>query len=104
MEERFRDILNDHPPRRSRSRLEPYADLIVELRTRGRSFREIAELLGEKFDVAVTAAGVHDFVRRSKAKAQKRSVSPQPSYSLPKATTPQSPFTFDEAEPLKLSD
>ncbi len=95
MDQRFRDILNEHPPRRSRSRLEPYAELILELRNRGRSFREIAELLGEKFDVAVTAAGVHHFVRR-------RRDSLQPSQGKPRVVTNGKEFIFEEWRPLNL--
>ncbi len=55
------DSLTDKPPR---SRLEPHRELIQELRRRGRTYRDIANILAEKCQVEVTASGVHDFLRR----------------------------------------
>lgn len=55
------DSLTDKPPR---SRLEPHHELIQELRRRGRTYRDIANILAEKCQVEVTASGVHDFLRR----------------------------------------
>jgi IS30 family transposase len=63
MDERFQAILDNLPPKPPRSRLEPYWDLIRELRRRGRTYRDIAQLLAEKFEVAVSPSTVHDFVR-----------------------------------------
>lgn len=59
----FQDILDSLPEKPPRSRLEPYRELIDELRRRGRTFREIADLLGEKCHVETAASTIHDFVR-----------------------------------------
>jgi hypothetical protein len=60
---RFQDILDSLPENPPRSRLEPYRDLIEELRRRGRTFREIARILGEECHVETAASTIHDFVR-----------------------------------------
>jgi hypothetical protein len=62
-DDKFRDIIASLPEKVSRSRLEPYRELIAELRRLGRTYREIAHLLGEKCQVHVSAAAVHNFVR-----------------------------------------
>src|ERR1700683_3509496 len=69
MDAKFRDILDALPHKPPRSRLEPYREFIEELRNRGRTYRDIAEILAEKCALQVTASGVHDFVRtRTRAK------------------------------------
>ena len=42
MDKQLEDILNSLPPRAPRSRLEPFADLIDEMRRRSWTFRDIA--------------------------------------------------------------
>src|SRR6267378_6638911 len=64
MDTKFRQILDGLPDKPPRSRLEPYRELISELRRRGRTYRDIAHILAEKCQVQVTASGVHDFVRK----------------------------------------
>jgi len=62
-------ILESLPPKVPRSRLEPYRELIREMRRRGRTYREIAHVLGDRCQVQVTASAVHNFVsRRSRPK------------------------------------
>lgn len=63
MDDYLKKILDDLPDKPPRSRLEPYHDFIVELRRRGRTFREIAGILAEKCQVQVTGSGIHDFLR-----------------------------------------
>src|SRR5438034_2927757 len=75
MDAKFSDILDALPDKAPRSRLEPYRELIEELRRRGRTYREIAHILGEKCQVQVTAGGVHNFLRsrsRERGKSTKR--------------------------------
>ncbi len=105
------NILASVPARPPRSRLEPYRELIEELRRRRVTFREIAEILEEKCDVRVTRAAVHDFL-----KARVRTWKPLPQKPVPgvireiqKAGTTQSmaqdgeiTFEFDPSEPLNL--
>jgi len=69
MDAKFKEILDGRPSKRPRSRLEPYGELISELRRHGRTYRDIAHILAEKCQIQVTASGVHDFVRtRSRVK------------------------------------
>jgi hypothetical protein len=69
MDTDLKKILAELPIKPPRSRLEPYREFIEELRSRGRTYRDIAEILAEKCSLQVTASGVHDFVRtRTRAK------------------------------------
>jgi hypothetical protein len=61
--DKLREIIESLPEKRSRSRLEPYRQLIAELRRLRRTYREIAHVLGEKCQVQVSATAVHNFVR-----------------------------------------
>src|SRR6516162_4929908 len=45
MDRKFEDILDTLPEKPPRSRLEPYRELIGELRKRGRTYRDIAGIL-----------------------------------------------------------
>jgi len=63
MDDKWNDILNSLPPKRPRSRLEPYWELIGEMRRRGRTYREIACILAEKCQVGVSVSNLHHFVR-----------------------------------------
>ncbi len=63
MDEKFRAILDALPPKPPRSRLEPYRELIRELRNRGRTYREIAQVLEEHCRLSVAPSTVHGFVQ-----------------------------------------
>ena len=63
MDERFQAILDSLPPKPPRSRLEPYWELIREMRRRGRTYREIAQVLSDKCQVVVATSTIHDFVQ-----------------------------------------
>ena len=66
-EDTFKAILDSYPPKPSRSRLEPYAELILGLHRRGRTYREIARILSERCDIHAPRSTVNDFIRaRSK--------------------------------------
>ena len=70
MDERFTAILDSLPPKEPRSRLEPYRELIREMRRRGRTYREIAQVLAERCQLRVAPSTVHEFVsRRSRSKS-----------------------------------
>jgi len=115
MNDRLKAILEELPEKPPRSRLEPYKELIEELRRRGRTYKDIAALFSEKFSIRVTAAGVHDFVRRRRPATTKprldwmaeritgslRSIpAAAADTAIPQATQP---FTFDPDEPLRLT-
>jgi hypothetical protein len=63
MESRFQEILDSLPEKLPRSRLEPYLELVVELRRRGRTYRDITRILAEWCQVKVSVSTVHDFLR-----------------------------------------
>jgi hypothetical protein len=68
---KFEAILNSLPAKEPRSRLEPYGELVIEMRKRGRSYREIAQVLKKACGLKVGASTVNDFVlARSKSKAK----------------------------------
>jgi hypothetical protein len=72
---KFEAILNSLSAKEPRSRLEPYSELITEMRKRGRTYREIAQVLKKSCGLKVGASTVNDFVlARSKSKT-KRSLS-----------------------------
>ena len=63
MDERFQAILDSLPPKPPRSRLEPYGELIHELRRRGRSYREITAILADRCGIRVGVHTLYNFVR-----------------------------------------
>ena len=66
MDDKFQDILDGMPEKPPRSSLEPYRELINELRRRGRTYREIAHILAEKCQLRAAASTVNRFVRKRK--------------------------------------
>ena len=70
MDPRFEAVLKRLPQKRYRSCLEPYKDLIREMRKRGCCYREIAQVLYEEFGLKVGMSTINDFVlSRQKSKA-----------------------------------
>ena len=62
MDPRFEAVLKRLPQKRYRSCLEPYKDLIREMRKRGCCYREIAQVLHEEFGLKVGMSTINDFV------------------------------------------
>ena len=75
MENAHQAILDSLPPRRRRSKLEPYAALIRALRARGRSYREIVTILRERCGLRVAMHTVYHFVRARAQKTRRRASS-----------------------------
>ena len=63
MDREFRNILDSLPEKPPRSRLEPYGELIDGLRRRGRTYRDVVEILAEKCQLQVSISTLHDFLR-----------------------------------------
>jgi hypothetical protein len=61
MDDKIRAILDSIPKRRQRSKLEPYAELIEQLRRRGHTYREIAKILVEKCGLIAVSSTVVRF-------------------------------------------
>jgi hypothetical protein len=72
VDSKFDAILNNLPAKQPRSRLEPYSELITEMRKRGRTYREITNVLKKACGLKVGASTVNDFVlARSNSKAKR---------------------------------
>ena len=63
MEDKIQNILNKVTKKSGRSRLEPYGELIDELRARGLTCRDISDILTEELQFHVPKSTVNDFVR-----------------------------------------
>lgn len=55
--------LGDLPPKPPRSKLEPHRELIRELRRKGRTYREVAQLFHERLGLYVAPSTLHSFVK-----------------------------------------
>jgi hypothetical protein len=114
--------LADLPPKSPRSKLEPHRKLIRELRSRGRTYRELASIFRERLGLEVAASTIHSFVKvranhrrqiqfelpsEDALDFQVRALSAEERIAALKAqptakTARRKPFTFQENEPLKL--
>jgi hypothetical protein len=132
MSDLVRQILAELPSRAERSSLEPYQELIQEIRRRGYSYREISRLLEERCSVKISHAAIHNFVRRRR---QMPGAEPPPDRSqgagqgresaggysvdqrdirdriaalkrrvVPSAAAEEVGFRFDPDQPLRLDD
>lgn len=72
MDDKIRAILESIPKKRQRSKLEPYAELIEQLRLRGQPYREIAKILNEKCGLTVVSSTLVRFVAARSKEKQKR--------------------------------
>lgn len=99
------------PERPPRSKLEPHAEVIRELRRKRRTYQEIAAFFREHLQVSVAPSTIHDFVKTRAQKAKRRAAgSPElpepeashsdlerPSAVLPADVPPASPATSGSA-------
>ncbi len=74
MDDKVNEILERLPAKPPRSRLDPHAALIEEMRRRGRTFMEIARVLAEECQVSTSPSNIHHFLklRARTAKIAKR--------------------------------
>jgi hypothetical protein len=75
MDPKFQAILSALPAKKRRSRLEPYHQLIREMRKRGRSYREITQVLKKSCGLTVGTSTVNDFVLARNKSTVKRTLS-----------------------------
>jgi hypothetical protein len=71
MEPVLQSILESLPPKSPRSKLEPHSELTRELRRKGRTYREVAQLFHERLGLYVAPSTLHSFVK-VRAKLRKR--------------------------------
>ena len=69
MENKFQDVLNSISAKTGRSRLEPYGELVDELRRQGLTCRDIAAVLSQTCQFQTLKSAGNNFVR---ARARKR--------------------------------
>ena len=84
MNDLIRQILETLPNRGGRSSLDPYCELILEMRRRGYSYRETARLLADRCGVKISHAAVHNFVTR-----HARTLASEPRQTPPEIRTGQ---------------
>jgi hypothetical protein len=73
MDDKFKAILDSLPKKHARSKLEPYAELIEQLKRRGHTYRDITRILAEKCDMVVASSTLVRFVAaRSKEKRKRQ--------------------------------
>jgi hypothetical protein len=112
--------LGDLPHKPPRSKLEPHRELIRELRRKGRTYREVAQLFHERLGLYVAPSTLHSFVK-VRAKHSKRTQFELPPMELPREQSPPmeriaalkakpvppkakpTRFVFRENEPLTLT-
>jgi len=82
MDPKFQAILRTLPAKTPRSHLEPYRELILEMRKRGRSYREIAQVLKKSCGIETGASTVNDFVLAMTKSTAKRTSSTVPKLSV----------------------
>jgi hypothetical protein len=93
----FQEILNSLSEKPARSRLDPYRDLIKELLSRGRTYREIARILFQKCGIHISFSAIHYFVRtRSRSK-------PRPAKSHPRNSKKETVATTAGNEQTKIA-
>jgi hypothetical protein len=119
-------LVEEIPEKPPRSKLEPHAETIATLRSKRRTYREIAHFFQEHLAITVAPSTIHDFVRvrrrRGKRTADSNEEQPVPSRQVTAASAtenavhqrmaalkrrtpadePQQLFTYEEDEPLKL--
>src|SRR5262245_36092448 len=63
-EDQLRQLLNELPERGPRSRLDTFSGLIVEMRNRQYSYRDISRFLAERCGVQISHNAVRNFLSR----------------------------------------
>jgi hypothetical protein len=83
----FEAILSTLPAKQPRSRLEPYRTLIIQMRKRGRSYREITQVLKKSCGLTVGTSTVNDFVLARTKSTRKHTASTTRDLSVSKNDT-----------------
>ena len=123
MDSKMKAILDGTPDSPTRSKLEPYRELIRGLRQKRKTFPEIAQVLLANYNVHIHPSNIHRFVKvRSKQRPSQFEIPPDSSLSSagieapsqfasaqscsppPAATAARKRFHFDPEEGLTLSD
>jgi hypothetical protein len=63
MDASHQEIIDNLEGKKPRSRLEPFRELILGLRRRNRTYREILRILTDRCQIRVSISTLHDFMR-----------------------------------------
>jgi hypothetical protein len=96
MDETLRKLLDDIPERPPRSKLEPHAEVIRELRKKRRTYQEIAAFFKEHLQVPVAPSTLHAFVKTRARQARNRTMEAV-------GTTASRPPEFQAGHPLETA-
>jgi transposase len=91
LDEQIAAFLSEAGARPPRSKLEPYAELIRELRQRRWTYRKIAAALGERFGVSASPSTIHDYIRVRARRQGLRKPGSQPESPQPPPIPPVAP-------------
>lgn len=72
MDANLQEILDNLDEKAPRSRLGPYRELILELRRRNRTYREILQILADRCQIRVSISTLHDFLHDQQRMDSKR--------------------------------
>lgn len=88
-EDQIRQLLNELPERGPRSRLDTFRDLIVEMRNRQYSYRDISRFLAERCGLQISHNAVRNFLN-------------QHGSELPEPSPPAAPDRQGASEPSSI--
>lgn len=77
MDEKLRQLLDAIPERPPRSKLEPHAEVIRELRKKRRTYNEIAAFFRDHLQLPVAPSTIHDFVKARARRARQGTAMPE---------------------------
>jgi len=114
VDSKMQALLDSIPDSPTRSRLEPYRELIRALRQKRKSFAEIAQILHLNYNVRIDPSNIHRFVKVRSKKPDVELLAPQPP-NMPSSPTirnqspggnaaPKKRFHYDPEQGLTLSD
>jgi hypothetical protein len=86
MDDRIKVILESIPKKHQRSKLEPFTELIKQLRRRGQTYRAIAHILARKCDMVVASSTLVRFAATLAREKRKYSKHPNAGKSRGKMT------------------
>ncbi len=89
MDANLQAILDSLEEKEPRSRLAAYRDLILELRRRNRTYREILRILADRCQIRVSISTLHDFLYAQQRIDSKRG---NPKIRMKKAPCPDKQF------------
>lgn len=96
MDERLRQLIDALPERPPRSKLEPHAEVIRELRKKRRTYQEIATFFREHLQLTVAPSTIYEFVKtRARQARNRRAGMPE----LPASTAPLAPEKMTAESP-----